>query len=33
LSIKAYGLYVEGDSVILGEPRAFTKENIDDYDF
>jgi rhamnose transport system substrate-binding protein len=26
-------LKVEGDSVILGEPEVFTKENIDDFDF
>jgi ABC-type sugar transport system substrate-binding protein len=30
---KLNELQVEGDSVILGEPQAFTKENIDDFDF
>lgn len=30
---KLNELKVEGDSIILGEPVVFTKENIDDFDF
>ena len=33
LAGKLGELKVEGDSVILGEPQVFTKENIDDFDF
>jgi ABC-type sugar transport system substrate-binding protein len=33
LAGKLGELKVDGDSVILGEPQVFTKENIDDFDF
>jgi ABC-type sugar transport system substrate-binding protein len=33
LAGKLGELKVDGDSIILGTPMAFTKENIDDYDF